>query len=251
GAASRSATTSSTRAGWLPARCRTTSAAASASASSMHTQTSVSTAVRTGRTSSWPVRSISWCSLPSSALSACRLLTCAPRITTGSRDRAAALTGGARRGRRGDHVVRLLGTPAPRLVVGQRVACRRALAPAVEDGRAEAPGLVDLVDAGEEGGVAEHAVEQQPLVRLRRLGEEGAAVEEVHADAADAQRLARHLGAEAQGDALVGLDAQHQEVGVDAPVALLGHGGHVAAERRVGHLTELDGDLGGALGQAL
>src|SRR5215212_774774 len=46
------------------------------------------------------------------------------------------------------------------------------LRPALEDGVADAPLGLDLVVAREQGGVAAHGVEDQTLVRLRRLGQE-------------------------------------------------------------------------------
>ncbi len=66
--------------------------------------------------------------------------------------------------------------------------------------------------AGEERRVAEQHIEDEPLVRLRaRLGE-GVAVAEVHGDVAHLHPRARHLGAEADGDALVGLHPDDERV---------------------------------------
>ena len=67
---------------------------------------------------------------------------------------------------------------------------------------------------------------------------------EVHVDGADLHPRRRHLGAEAQRDALVGLDAQHEHVRLE----LLGRR---VGERQVRHALELDRDLGDALRQPL
>ena len=74
------------------------------------------------------------------------------------------------------------------------------------------PGRLDLVGAGEQRLVAQHRVEDQRLVGIGRVRRERRAVGEVHRDRPDLQPEARHLRAEAQQDALVGLDADRQEV---------------------------------------
>ena len=84
---------------------------------------------------------------------------------------------------------------------------RRTVAlPGRDDRVDEQPLLLDLVGAREQRRVAEHRVEDQPLVRLRHAGAERAAVEEVHVHGADRHPLARHLRADRERDPLVGLD---------------------------------------------
>ena len=79
-----------------------------------------------------------------------------------------------------------------------------------------APSWLDAVAVGEEGLVAEHGVEQQALVAVGGGLAEGGLVVEVHVDRADGHlRRGGHLGAEAQRDALVGLDADGEQVGLD------------------------------------
>ena len=68
----------------------------------------------------------------------------------------------------------------------------------------------------EEGLVAEHGVEEQALIAVGAGLAEGGFVVEVHVDGADGHlRAGGHLGAEAQGDALVGLDADGEQVGLN------------------------------------
>ena len=71
----------------------------------------------------------------------------------------------------------------------------------------------DLVGAREERRVAEHGVEDEPLVGLGAAAAEGRPVAEVHRHRAERHRRPRHLGHEAQADALVGLDADGEHVG--------------------------------------
>ncbi len=114
----------------------------------------------------------------------------------------------------------------------------------VAHGIDERPLRLHLVGAGEEGGVAAHGVEDEPLVGLRRAGAELGPVAEVHRHVAHGDALAGHLGGEAQGDALVRLDAHDEEVG-------LVRGARHALEEAVRQGLELDGHLGDALGEAL
>ena len=107
------------------------------------------------------------------------------------------------------------------------------------------PGQLDLLVVGEQRLVAEQHVEQQPLVGLGRGLGEGFAVQEVHGHVADLHRATpAPSGAEAQRDALVGLDAYDELV-----VAELGGVG--VGEGQVRRLAEDDGDLGDATGQPL
>ena len=70
--------------------------------------------------------------------------------------------------------------------------------PRVGDGIEDLPGPDDLVAAGEQRRVADHAVEEQRLVGVGRVDRERAAVAEVHVHAADVQPGSRHLRAEAE-----------------------------------------------------
>ena len=96
---------------------------------------------------------------------------------------------------------------------------RFGLGPGFEDGGHESPGGFDAVAVGEERGVAEHGVEQEALVAVGGGLAEGFGVAEVHVDGRDVHGGAGDLGAEAEGDALVGLDAHGDDVGLDAFVA--------------------------------
>ena len=66
--------------------------------------------------------------------------------------------------------------------------------------------------AGEEGRVAEQDVEDQPLVRLWAGLGEGVPVAEVHGHVAHLHARAGDLRAEADGDPLVRLNADHEGV---------------------------------------
>ena len=86
--------------------------------------------------------------------------------------------------------------------------------PRLDDRVDDAPRLLDLVGAGEQRGVALERVEDQRLVGVGRVDVERRAVGEVHRHRADVQAEPRHLGPEPQHDALVGLDADGQQVRV-------------------------------------
>ena len=125
---------------------------------------------------------------------------------------------------------------------------RADVAPAVEDRGAEPPRRLDLVGAREERRVAEHAVEQQALVRLGRLHAERRPVQEVHVHRLDAQRLRpapSHRSA-ARCPRRAGCAAR-------ARWARSRRSGSVrrrprrSRKRRVRHAAELDRDLGRAL----
>ena len=140
----------------------------------------------------------------------------------------------SRRGRRGP--ASRPRTPAPR--------CRTSywsglpfFGPVVEDRVEDLPGPLDLRVPREQRRVAEQHVEDQPLVGLGAGLGERAAVGEVHVHVADLHRGARHLGAEADRHALVGLDPDHQRVVGE----LLGRG---LAERQVRRPLEHHRDLG-------
>ena len=111
------------------------------------------------------------------------------------------------------------------------------------DRRHDRPGRFDLVGAGEQRLIPEHGVEDQRLVGLGRVRRERRAVREVHRDRADGKTKARHLRPEAEQDALVGLDADRQEVRLRV--------GRRPGEQAMRHLAELDRDLGRPLGHPL
>src|SRR5579885_1839373 len=111
--------------------------------------------------------------------------------------------------------------------------------PDVGDAVDDLPGSLDLVAANEKRGVALHGVGDQAFVSFRRFDAEGAAVVEIHIDRGEVAFGPWNLGAEANGDALIWLDADDNEVGfqplrVRWPV------------EQVGDALELDGDFGAA-----
>src|SRR2546421_1762166 len=95
--------------------------------------------------------------------------------------------------------------PASGRVPGEQHA---AVLPSLQDGIHDPPRLLHLVGADEQRGVADEDVEEQALVPVAAGLGERLRVGEVHRDAAYLEGLARHLGTEAEGDALVGLDAK-------------------------------------------
>ncbi len=137
------------------------------------------------------------------------------------------------------------GAPGSGGVVGEVL--DGVLRPGFEDWGHEGPGGFDSVAVGEEGSVAEHGVEQETLVAVGGGLAEGFGVAEVHVDRADVHAGAGDLGAEAEGDALVGLDAHGEDVGLDAFAAFA----LLVLEEEQRRQLELDGDLGDALGEAL
>ena len=117
------------------------------------------------------------------------------------------------------------------------------LGPGFDDRVDDRPRMFDLVGAREQRCITLQGVEDERLVGVRRVDAEGRAVLEVHRDRAHVESEARDLRPEAKHDALVGLDADREQVGV----------GLVAGRREqpVWHLAELDGDLGRALREPL
>src|SRR5215207_2339284 len=87
-----------------------------------------------------------------------------------------------------------------------------ARAPLFEDGHDQLPAALGHVLARVECRVAEDAVEYQTLVGFGELDAERRAVAEVHVHVAYARDLTRHLGRDAERDALVGLDAYDELV---------------------------------------
>ncbi len=146
-----------------------------------------------------------------------------------------ALVGGV--GKIDDHGARQSGT-TPRAAVAVRAARRRTAGPQVPaactapgwptcvgpvllDRVEDLPAELDLLVPREQRRVAEQHVEDQALVGLgARLGE-GVAVAEVHRDVAHLHPGARHLRAEPDRDALVGLHADDERVLAEAPRSAL------------------------------
>src|SRR5438045_3984272 len=79
---------------------------------------------------------------------------------------------------------------------GVRRQLRRSLVPCGQDRIDECPLLLDLVTARKERGITAEGIEDERLVRVRRVEHERGAVNEVHVHGADAQSLHRHLRAE-------------------------------------------------------
>jgi len=98
--------------------------------------------------------------------------------------------------------------------------------------------------AREQWRFAQEHIEDQALVGFRGGLGEGVAVAEVHGDIADFHLGAWHLRGDADGGALIWLDADHK--GVLAELV-----GIVVAEEQVRGLLEDHGDLGDAASQAL
>src|SRR5579883_3655363 len=86
------------------------------------------------------------------------------------------------------------------------------MAPTLQDRVDEGPLGLHLVAAGEQRRVAEHAVQQQALVRVGRLDVGRGAARECHVHRADLWTRTGQLGQEAQGDGVVRLDVHGQDV---------------------------------------
>src|SRR5215831_8541847 len=107
--------------------------------------------------------------------------------------------------------------PASRRVLrhGGRTRC----APDVEDGIHEGPRSFDAVAAIEERGVAAQAVVQQSSVCAAAGITKSLAVAEIHGDVSNAHLCAGPLGAKADGNSFVGLDVEHQAIGLHFALA--------------------------------
>src|SRR4051812_43407886 len=108
-----------------------------------------------------------------------------------------------------DQPVGLVRSPRPGLVRRDPLG---VVGPVLDDRVDDPPALQDLVRADEQRRVADQRVQQQPLVRLRRLLGERLPVRELHRGGPDPEAVSRHLGPEPQRDPLVRLDPQHQRV---------------------------------------
>ena len=106
----------------------------------------------------------------------------------------------------------------------------------------EAPGAFDFVAAGEEGGIAAHGIEEEAFVGFRGGFPEAGAVMEVHFDGFDAEGTAGEFALHAEGDAFVWLDANDEDIGAELFGAFV--------KEDAGGIFELDGDFGGAFGEA-
>src|SRR4051794_39340513 len=110
----------------------------------------------------------------------------------------------------GDQCAGLGGTPGRCLVEGDGAP---VAGPVLHDRVDDAPGAADLVGPDEEGGVADQRVQDDPLVGIGGLLLE-ALVREVHRRLLHPEGVSGHLRAEAEAQALVGLHAHDQGVGV-------------------------------------
>src|SRR5215216_3666303 len=126
----------------------------------------------------------------------------------------------------------LFGAPGARRVEGDLLAA----GPGSQHGVQDLPRPFGLVRADEERRVAEHEVEEEPLVSIRDLLQESGSVQQVHVHGANPKAPARDLRPYPHRDPLLGLDAHHQDVRLQ-PLSLC------AGKRRVGSRLELDGDL--------
>src|SRR5581483_11468748 len=103
-------------------------------------------------------------------------------------------------------VVGALGAPGAGEVV--RKDLRLFGGPGLQDRRIERPCSLDAIAMRKERLIAEHGIEQQPLVAVGPRLAEGRLVIEVHVDGADIHlRCGRHLRSKAQGDAEIRLKA--------------------------------------------
>ena len=141
-----------------------------------------------------------------------------------------------------NEVVRFFGAPRSGGVVGEVPRGQRF--PDVEDRLDDFPAGFHHVGALEQRGIAEHAVVEQALVAGARLRAEVVGVVEVHVDFAQADDRPGDLRSEAERDAFVRLQPQHEPVAAQLFDARLPE----KDERRAAKLND---DLGRALRQAL
>src|SRR2546422_8441364 len=109
-----------------------------------------------------------------------------------------------------DELVGDLGAPTAGGVIG-KVVGSFAL-PVLDDGIHDRPCRLDLVRPGEQGRIAEHAIEEQRFVRFVPGLAERLVVAEVHVDRHHPHVHARHLDLEAQRDAFVRLDPDGEHI---------------------------------------
>jgi len=106
------------------------------------------------------------------------------------------------------------------------------------------PGGLDLVPPGEQGRVTAHDVVNQAFISLRGIALVGAEVAGLNFDRHDVLLGRKVLGIDLEIDADIGLDADHQEVGL--LVVLV-----VGKIEDIRQRLELDDDFGTAAGEAL
>src|ERR671934_1355492 len=131
-----------------------------------------------------------------------------------------------------DERIRLERSPRAGLERRQR---RRRPPPGFEDGLEQGPRLLDPVAARVQRRVAVDGIEQQSLVRLGWLTAEDLAVLEVERDRRELEIRPGFLRDDGERDALVGLDANGEQIWLDAR--------GIAPEDHVRRAAESDGDL--------
>src|SRR5262249_52850907 len=94
----------------------------------------------------------------------------------------------------------------------KRKPIRSCATPYIEERLDHSPTGLDLVCPLEQDRVPDHAIIDQRLVAGARCGVKIILVFKCHADARNRDHRTRHLGAELQTDALVGLNADDQEI---------------------------------------
>ena len=107
----------------------------------------------------------------------------------------------------------------------------------------KSPGRFNLVAPNEQGRIAGHGLEQEPLIGLRGISAKLGVVTELHAHGPDGDADAWNLAVEPEGDAFIGLKTKGQGVGVQPLAALRG-------EEDVRGGAELDAHFADAGGQA-
>src|SRR5688572_18881225 len=113
---------------------------------------------------------------------------------------------------------------------------QRFLCPTFADRINDLPGGLDFIAADKKRRVAGHHIQQQSLIRFRRVGAELGVVIEMHADRAHLDARARNFSVEAEVNSFVRLKAQREGIGVKAGAALRG-------EQDVGGGAKLDAHL--------
>ena len=90
------------------------------------------------------------------------------------------------------------------------------LRPVVQNWSHKCPSGLNAIAVREERAVTEHCIQQQALIAVRRRRSESLGIREVHVDRADRHARPRQLRAKSQRDALVRLDANRDEVVLNA-----------------------------------
>src|SRR5215203_4185766 len=116
------------------------------------------------------------------------------------------------------------------------------LRPTLFDGVAPGPGLLNLVRTYKERRITQHGIEEESLVRVRRLAKKRAPVQEVHVDVAKHHGGPGYFCRETQCDSLVRLNAKNEHVWIHPVIAL---------EKHPRRSLEVNGNFRDALGHAL